>query len=480
MFKHMIETADRAGLIRLWHWILAGVLLVGYSLYLWSGPVNFEEDGDENRYRAAVVAVTILAGLIYFSVFIHFKHTGQSRLIIIWIFLIAVVMRCILLFSVSPLANDYYRYLWDGAVTANGLNPYSYSPQTIQKGWAGKDALENEKIRQLTSESGDLLDRINHPHLRTIYPPAAQGVFALAYQIAPFESAGLRVVYMMFEGLGLIFLLVLMRRSGLPITAAAAWMWNPLVLYEMYYKNHYDLLVGVFLLIFIWAMSKRRWVAGAVSLAVSVGLKLWPALMFAFLIFPLGKAKLKRAGVLVIFGCLMVVIVFLYADAIGNKEDSGLRAYSKSWEDHGWAYAGFDWAGGKMAQLSGDRLDGDLIGRGLVVLILFTITTLLAAKCGGNSKILCYHLAMVILLMLLLSPTVYPWYYTAMVPLLVLARKGIFLIWTLLLPLCYLGENVMDYKTLVWLIHLPVWVLLIVELIRTKGLTRNKARVKNV
>ena len=30
--------------------------------------------------------------------------------------------------------NDHYRYLWDGGVLANGVNPYKYSPFNVQFG----------------------------------------------------------------------------------------------------------------------------------------------------------------------------------------------------------------------------------------------------------------------------------------------------------------------------------------------------------
>jgi len=77
-----------------------------------------------------------------------------------------------MLFTAPILEDDYYRYLWDGAVTANALNPYAYSPQQVLK---GTDI--PVELTQLAEESGEVIHSINHPEIRTIYPPIAQAFF---------------------------------------------------------------------------------------------------------------------------------------------------------------------------------------------------------------------------------------------------------------------------------------------------------------
>ena len=64
------------------------------------------------------------------------------------------------------LSTDIYRYVWDGRVQLAGINPYRYVPAADQLAF--------------------LRDAAVYPHInradyaQTVYPPAAQVIFALA------------------------------------------------------------------------------------------------------------------------------------------------------------------------------------------------------------------------------------------------------------------------------------------------------------
>lgn len=139
------------------------------------------------------------------------------------------------------LESDYQRYLWDGAVTASGLNPYRHAPidvlaRTAQGPSAGQ-------LPALAARSGDVLSSINHPALTTIYPPAAQGVFAAAYAIAPFSLVGPRIVFCLADAATLILLSRLLKALSLPASQVIWFAWNPLLLREVYSSLHMDILL---------------------------------------------------------------------------------------------------------------------------------------------------------------------------------------------------------------------------------------------
>ena len=70
----------------------------------------------------------------------------------------AVLVRLVFLPGVPSLSDDFYRYLWDGRVQLAGENPYRYAPADPRLdgvAFAGRA-------------------RINHPRLRTVYPPLEQ------------------------------------------------------------------------------------------------------------------------------------------------------------------------------------------------------------------------------------------------------------------------------------------------------------------
>ena len=96
-----------------------------------------------------------------------------------YVLAIAVALRVLLLFSEPLLSGDVYRYLSDGRVLASGHNPYAYTPTD---------------------------PRINHPEIRSIYPPHAQLLFALVHQLTAW-----RLLVIAFD----LAAIVLLRRHGL-------------------------------------------------------------------------------------------------------------------------------------------------------------------------------------------------------------------------------------------------------------------------
>ena len=81
----------------------------------------------------------------------------------------ALVARAMLL-PVGPVSTDIYRYVWDGRVQAAGINPYRYIP--------ADPALAHLR-------DAEIYPKINRAdYARTIYPPAAQIVFAAVGQVS--------------------------------------------------------------------------------------------------------------------------------------------------------------------------------------------------------------------------------------------------------------------------------------------------------
>jgi hypothetical protein len=73
----------------------------------------------------------------------------------------AVVLRVIFLPGVPSLSDDVYRYQWDGRVQRAGIDPYRYAP--------GDPRLDGVSYADRA--------RINHPRIRTVYPPLAEATF---------------------------------------------------------------------------------------------------------------------------------------------------------------------------------------------------------------------------------------------------------------------------------------------------------------
>ena len=85
----------------------------------------------------------------------------------------AVLLRVVFLPVTPSLSDDVYRYLWDGQVQRAGTSPYLYAPADPRLD--GVQAAAGAGLRAL----------VNHPRLRTVYPPLAEELFLGAGPTSP-------------------------------------------------------------------------------------------------------------------------------------------------------------------------------------------------------------------------------------------------------------------------------------------------------
>lgn len=175
----------------------------------------------------------------------------------LWLVLgVAAVMRAALLPAVPFLSSDVYRYVWDGRVQAAGINPYAYVP--ADPALAG------------------LRDRAVYPHVnratyaRTIYPPAAQIVFAAVGRLGGGVS-GMKLAMVGFEALAVGCLLSLLASTGLPAARVLIYAWNPLVLWSFAGDGHVDAVaIGLLAAALLCRAQRRFGLAGGVLAAAAL------------------------------------------------------------------------------------------------------------------------------------------------------------------------------------------------------------------
>ena len=144
----------------------------------------------------------------------------------IWIVLVVAAAMRTITFATQPLlSSDIYRYAWDGRVQRAGINPYRYVPDVPQLA-----VLRDQVVFPN-------INRANYAH--TIYPPAAEAIFAAAALFAP-GLYGMRAVMAGFDVLciGCIAaLLCLMERNPAELLIYA---WLPLPVWEFAGSGHID------------------------------------------------------------------------------------------------------------------------------------------------------------------------------------------------------------------------------------------------
>lgn len=227
-----------------------------------AGPLLHRRAGD-----LAFNAIAVAHGLlVILAVQIAPKVEGRRAL---WIILgIGLVLRLALLFDLPSLSTDAFRYVWDGRVQGEGINPYRYLPAAPELAYL-RDAVIYPWINRAD-------------YAITIYPPAAQMLFFLVGRIAD-GMVAMKLAFIGFEAVTVLVLLDLLRRIGQSTTRIVAYVWHPLALWEIAGNAHIDAAMLALMMLGVWIVAVlRRPVAAAAVLAIAAMMKPLAALALPF------------------------------------------------------------------------------------------------------------------------------------------------------------------------------------------------------
>jgi len=288
----------------------------------------------------------------------------------------------LLLFPGEPsLSDDYHRYIWDGAVQTEGINPYLHAPSS-----AALDAVGYPE-RGL----------INHPDLRTIYPPLSELLFYGMARAGVSSAAGLKTVFGLFDlGVALLIWTAAGRRRK---EALALYLLHPMVAQETWSSAHLDaaptLLVVAAALLIVRGSDLRA----GLALGLGAAFKFYPG----FLLIPALVGNRARplpllSGFAVGFG-LPYVPYLLTGAALGSITETGTTPEFNSSVFYLLRF---------VLPYSTARI---------VVITAFVILAVLLARRRSGRAVTTHAFAVTATLLVLLLPVVHPWYWVMAVAL---------------------------------------------------------------
>ena len=160
------------------------------------------------------------------------------------------------MFTPPILEVDFYRYLWDGRVSASGVSPYAYSPaQVLAAETANVDSDYRRVVScSIASESNHtILSRVHFADYTTIYPPISQAVFAATMKWFPVDASvtahvlWMKLVLVAFDLATMMLLVKLLLLQHRSLGWLIGYAWDPLVVKEIANSAHLDS-IAVFLL----------------------------------------------------------------------------------------------------------------------------------------------------------------------------------------------------------------------------------------
>lgn len=454
-------------------WTLTGTGLIACMLAVALISPGFVYGGDKlTRPTIPMTALLVSCGFIYLIAVTGVQRSAPNLRLLGWMLGVGLTLRLLLFFSTPICETDFYRYLWDGGVTANGHNPFAWSPNEVIEAKAGDEV--PEALLALAAKSEGVIDRVNHAKLGSIYPPVAQGAFALAYTIKPWSLAALRFVLFTFDAATLVLLLIILRHLKLPLLLGAVYWWNPIVIKETANSAHMDVIVLPFVLGGLLLAARKRPVVGAAVLGLAAGTKIWPVILLPLVLRPLLSSPRRLVLALLAFAVVVGVQIPMVLGAARLADESGFVAYGREWEMNDAFYVIVEWLIRAVASGASNEAV-HMAGRLAVGVLLVAFIAWFSWRPASDERDFFTRALYIVAAAFLLGPTQFPWYYIWMVPLLAVRPRVSLLLLSALLPIYYMrfyfvardNVDVFDYG-LVWLEFVPVWCLLLWEVLKAR------------
>ena len=329
-------------------------------------------------------------------------------------------------FDLPQLSDDFYRFIWDGMLLNEGLNPIGRVP-SVQHIYDFKDIAFAEL----------LLNNMNSPEYSSVYPTFHQLFFGLAFFFSGSDLLAnvnvMRAFIVIFEFT--FFLLLLVRGHNKEQNYVYGYLLNPLVIVEGVGNIHFEAIMLPWIAIALIDFSPTRYLRASVPWVGGILVKLTPLVLGPMLLFKMDP-KFRFHFLLSSLFILFVFLGLLQPWALFTDFENGLGLYFGSFEFNAsiyyflrevlTPYVGFN----PIAFLAPILA---CIAFGLIVTLSWY-----------RRKSNIFELALVVFLIyLLFSSTVHPWYIIPVVFLAIRSRRDYILIWSFTAILSYthyLGE----------------------------------------
>jgi alpha-1,6-mannosyltransferase len=482
------------------------ILLTGiasFLLYLFLTRLSTQFNWGEGYSGRPILTYLV----VYFSLFALYaltwfyvrKRPGDKG--IFWMIIVfGLLFRAAILPSQQIQEDDIYRYLWDGKVFANGINPFEYAPaevhdfkalriqnpETYYETYIERNERELEQLDALkwkSPQSVKFLERVNHPDVPTIYPPMAQFVFRLVHHIKPDSIVAMRAGFLIFDIMAMLFIVGILSRFGMDKSGVMIYFWSPLIIKETLNSTHLDI-IGISLLCgSIYFLVSHRHTLATLFLSLSFLGKLYPIILLPLYLqacYEKMSEETKKAGWICLgnaslfFG--VIVLGYLPFMGIGLKMFEGLKAFTLYWQSNDSIFAilvfFFKTVGFADEMILANPLPIFLSKLTVAIILIGVLFNLFYKKISLVQQPVKFVRGFfwIMALVFLLSPVQNPWYLCWVVPFLCIFPHRSFIFLTGLVGFYYL-DFYFDYQELQaysqwipWVEYLPFYILLALEL----------------
>lgn len=383
------------------------------------------------------------------------------------IFWIGLLFRLVFIVALPWLSQDFYRFIWDGLLLQNELNPYAFSPNELIK----SDALFDSPLKNNLYEGMGALSAQHYSN----YPPANQLGFLTAVNVFPSSLLGtvfvMRLLLILAEA-GLFFTQKkILHYLDLPHRRLGWYFLNPLIIIELTGNLHWEGVMLFFFALGWWLLLKQQNIWATMAFTFSIATKLIPLLLLPLFI---RFQAWKKTAWMALLGsvCLLLLFVPFFKDIGMENYFATLQLWFKNFEFNGSFYYLIRWIGYQIKGYNIIRQWGEVspwIIAGMVLIFAFL---------KPKKKAQDVFTAMLFLLTAyyLIASIVHPWYVIPLVFLGLFTRYSFPLIWSMLIPISYITyahPNFQENYFLIFLEYALVITAMLYEIGKKKALLKH-------
>lgn len=220
--------------------------------------------------RTDYIKLLLLYAALFFLFYKLVQYFKGNIKLLTWL---AFVFRAVFILAIPNLSQDFYRFIWDGRLLLEGINPYLHTVEALMR-----NAEPPVAQAQVLYEG---MGALNASHFSN-YPPLNQFCFALAALFSGKSILGavvaMRLLIIAADFGTLYFGKRLLKKLKLPAYHMFWYILNPFIVIELTGNLHFEGVMIFFLIWSLYLMHIGKWQFAAIVLGLSVSVKLIPLL----------------------------------------------------------------------------------------------------------------------------------------------------------------------------------------------------------
>jgi len=413
-------------------------ILLLLSLYLYIQLTYFTA-----RHESLVLLAQF--GMLFLFYLLYYRISSHTDTIKLGIYA-AILFRLSLIVAIPNLSDDFYRFIWDGRLINQGINPFEHIPKYF---------IDNpETISEINHA---LYINLNSKENHTIYPPVLQAIFWFSAFLSPSQILGSVVIMRLFiilAEIGSILLIrALLKRKKANEKLILLYALNPLIILEFSGNLHFESFMIFFIFLSFYFLDKKQIPPSATVFSLSVCSKLNPLIFMPLLFKRLG---FKKAMIFSVLALVLSIIMFLpfFSTEFIRGMTSSISLYFQKFEFNASIYylvreVGYWIKGYNIIQTAGKYL------------FLAAFLSIIGFSIWERNKGIRMEASFlwVYFIYLLFATIVHPWYITPLIAFSVFTNFRFPILWSFLIFFSYWGYSQNGYTENLWIVSLEYLIL---------------------